>query len=149
MSTLLFTNLRSLLAAAVLATVVFASSGRAQNASAQVRVRIPFAFESGDAHLPAGTYTIMVQPSHYVLLVHGYPKSAFAMAQPEDERHMTDQGKVIFRRHGSRYFLRDVWVSGTSTHYQCIQTRAERQLVVARADTPTDGTEVALLELPR
>ena len=140
-------------------TAVLVAAGLAITVSAQTvqrlgRVNVPFNFENGTQHLPAGTYTIELASQH-ILMLRGDRQSGLQMVQTDSNRKLADRSKVIFHRYGNRYILREVWTAGEAAYLRCPITKAEKELQTASMSTPNlasaqgNGSEVALLETSR
>ncbi len=149
MITLSVSKVRAGLSAAVLMISSFASASYAHAQGREIKVNVPFAFENGSQHLPAGIYTIQMENEH-VLLIRGAKASGLSMTNPQETLHAPQTSKVVFRKYGDQYFLREVWTAESTRHAQCTKSKAEKRLQIARNETPaTQGEEVALLEMPR
>jgi hypothetical protein len=148
MKNLSFTTSTKLLTCA-LALGAFASSAQAF-AQHTVKVEVPFAFQSDNKAMPAGTYRIDMPSTHLMLINGGTSASTrFAITEPDERAKTLNVSKVVFRRYGDRYFLHEVWLAGETTGHQCITTKAEKQLQVAKNPELPTGTEVALNVLPQ
>ncbi len=153
MSTPFTSNLRNTLSGLVFVAGAFAATTHAQSSRQQVRVTVPFAFQDGTAHMNPGVYTLALQSDH-IMVVRGArgSTSALSLVDIGETVKPAAAGKVVFHKYGDRYFLREVWMSGSSTHLECPKTKAEknlqRELQLAVNTQPANGTEVALLELP-
>lgn len=149
MITLSVSKVRAGLSAAVLVIASFASASYANAQGREIKVNVPFAFENGSQHLPAGIYTLQMQSDH-VMLIHGQVNSGLTMTNPQETLRPSQKSKVVFRKYGDQYFLREVWTAASTTHFQCTKSKAEKRLQIARNETPApQGQEVALLEMPR
>jgi hypothetical protein len=135
----------TLLAASFLAV---APALHAQRQQMQVKVNVPFAFESGSQHYAAGVYTIGGQGEH-MMSIQGVSTSGFVITRLAEDPQPAQKGKVIFHRYGNRYFLGEMWVAGKSGHLACIESKAESQLQISGNGTAPTGVELAVLETPR
>jgi hypothetical protein len=140
-------KVRASLSIAVLGIAVLAAAPQAHGQVSLVKVNIPFGFENGSQYLPAGPYTINTE-SQSIMRIRGNSGGMLALTRPEENFKAATAGKVVFHRYGDRYFLREVWVAGSTTHLQCPKSRSEKRLEVARNAAAT-GEEVALVETPR
>ena len=153
MTTLSMSKIRVALAVA-LAVASGSTALHAQDQTMRSKVNVPFAFELGSAHLAPGTYFLSV-PREHVLSVRGASGALLEMEQPEAGLSPATQSKVVFYRYGDQYFLREVWVKGSTNHFRCAESKAAQrarkmQQAADRASiaTPT-SVEIALLENPR
>ena len=105
---------------------------------------VPFAFNVGTVHMPAGTYEIS-RPEmdlNYVTVCNlKTGTTALSLFQAQSPSHVSN--RLIFRHVGNRYFLAEIW-GGTGTHGMTIQaTKLQRQLQVTRGPSSTN-VEIAL-----
>jgi hypothetical protein len=135
----------TLLAASFLAV---APALHAQTQEMQVKVNVPFAFESGSQHYAAGVYTIGRGAEH-IMSIQGASNSGLAMTRLAEDPQPARTGKVVFHRYGDRYFLGEIWVAGKSGHLACVKSKAESQLQISGHGTAPTGVELAVLETPR
>lgn len=105
----------------------------------QMSVTIPFDFIVGDKMLPAGQYT--VGPYHVTggalwsrLLIRSVvepPSNRVIISStiPIYTNTAAGKGRLIFNRYdGDRYFLSQIWVSGSSTGRQILKSGIEQKL---------------------
>ena len=74
-----------------------------------VKATVPFAFNVGTTHLPAGTYTLKVDSLSSSVTIRNWNNNAtmFALAQreyPGEKNH-----KLVFRYVNDQYFLAEIW----------------------------------------
>jgi hypothetical protein len=151
MSTLSMWKFRASLSAAVLAVASLAPACHAQTRWTSTQVNVPFAFEYGSQHFDAGLYTISM-PVEHLISIQGKAGHGLAYMVPDIDSQPAKTGKVVFRKYGNRYFLREMWTVGATNHLHCVQSKAERQaerLELASNQTTPTGVELALLESPR
>ncbi|MEO8737317.1 MAG: hypothetical protein ABI380_12350 [Edaphobacter sp.] len=138
-------TLRSSLLLCALAGGAFLSTSNAVAQEQAVVAQIPFAFENGSQHLPAGTYRIDLTSEPLMLLRGTVANSAgFAMTIPKIASKPPQRGKIVFHRYGNRYFLSEVWIGGESTGRVCMQSRAEKHLQIAQNAPAVTNTQLAL-----
>ena len=147
MITLSMFKFHASLFAGILTIALLTPASHAQASGAPINVDVPFAFQNGSQHFAAGRYTIG-KTNQNILLVRGKSHSGFAMAWSDIDPRPSTTTKVVFRRYGDQYFLREVWLTGESSHTYCLPTKAEKQLQVAGNRTVPTGVEVALLGTP-
>lgn len=139
------------LSAIIVVAATLSPVSLAQGAGTKVRVNVPFAFEEGSAHHDAGRYTIGLQAGR-IMTIHGDRGSSLSLVRLSDSAKPTRTSKVVFRRYGNRYFLRQVWTAGQSDYLECGQSTAEKKLLkelqLASRGADAQGVEVALLEMP-
>jgi hypothetical protein len=137
---------RSLLAG-VFAIGALASASHAV-AQEAVMVNVPFDFQNGSGHFPAGTYRIDLQPGHTMQLRATTSNvSAISMAYPEERLKAPETGKVVFQKYGDHVYIREVWIAGETTGYRCPTSREEehdQKLQIAKNSKAPSNVEVAL-----
>jgi hypothetical protein len=137
---------RSLLAG-VFAIGALASASHAV-AQEAVMVNVPFDFQNGSGHFPAGTYRIDLQPGHTMQLRATTSNvSGFSIAYPEERLKAPETGKVVFQRYGDHVYIREVWIAGETTGYRCPTSREEehdQKLQIAKNSKAPSNVEVAL-----
>jgi hypothetical protein len=138
---------RSLLAG-VFAIGALASASHAVAQQTAAMVNVPFDFQSGSRHFPAGTYRIDLQLGH-IMLLRGTASNAsgFAMTYPEQRLKAPETGKVVFQRYGDHAYIREVWIAGETTGYRCPTSREEKhdqKLQIAMNSKAPSNAEVAL-----
>lgn len=142
---------KSIRFAAIVATLVAVASlstaVNAQGISQFVSVNVPFAFEYGNAHFAAGSYTIEARNS-YTMLLRGEGKGAVAMVRSEYGKRQVSTGKVIFGRSGDRYFLNDVWIPGSGMRLSVYAGQAQKRAVKEALSRGAAPTTVAIDALP-
>jgi hypothetical protein len=102
----------------------------ATNASAQTTrliADIPFEFRIGQNVLPAGEYTLQPQGNGAVL-VRGSGAGTFFMTQACGGGNVVQEGKLVFHRSGSHYFLRQIWSPGYSEGREIGRSALEREM---------------------
>jgi hypothetical protein len=141
-------KLHSSLLMSVLAIGALASASHAVAQGTTVKVDVPFAFQNGSQHLPAGTYRIDLDSEHLMILHGANPNEAgVAMTNPEQRSSSIDKGKVVFHRYGDHYYLRAVWIPGSDIGRKCVMSSAEKrekQLQFAQNSTTPSNVEIAL-----
>ncbi len=104
---------------------------------------VPFNFTVQDRQLLAGEYRIeQIAPA--TLVIRGAGGEAHTMVMTIAVRSLDpSEGKLVFNRYGSRYFLKQVWAAGELQGRELIKSKAEKEL--AKSQTKS---EVALLARP-
>jgi type IV secretory pathway protease TraF len=145
MTHLSVSTLRNSLLLCALAAGAFLTTSSAVAQEQAVVVQVPFAFENGTQHLPAGKYRIDLN-SEPLMSLHGTVANSagFAMTIPAITSKPSQRGKVVFHRYGNRYFLSEVWMAGESTGRVCVMSRREKNLQIAQNAAAITNTELAL-----
>ena len=145
MTSKMIPTFRSALLAAAFAFAPVTAALHAQMAD-RVQVNVPFDFQDGSKTFAAGVYTLT--QSNNLLAIHGADNSGQVMARVEDSGGSTPSaGKVVFQRYGDKYFLREVWSAGESTHAVCIPTSEEKLASKAAKSVAANQTTSATIEL--
>jgi hypothetical protein len=113
-------------------------------AQAPARAYVPFAFNVGTSHLPAGTYEIKRADfdSNFVMVSNrNTGETVISLFQKETPGHVNH--KLIFHRQGSQYFLSDIWGSDGAVGMAMAIPKAEQQTEVASNPAPK-YVEIAL-----
>ena len=133
--------LASVVAIASLSQAAIAQTGRPSS-----KIDVPFAFDYGTQHFPAGVY-IVSMPEENILTVSSSTRSAWAMIQAGYDPTHNKSGYVVFRKYGDRYFLTEYGPASGNIHVSVSESNAERRTARAIATdhlTPT-RVELALL----
>jgi hypothetical protein len=147
MSTIQVSKVRAILLAIIFAGAPLSPASHAQDLKTAVIVNVPFAFQNGSQHLAAGRYTISMDYQH-IASIRGESGSGFAMTGSDEERQPSTTTKVVFRKYGDQYFLREVWVAGDTSHTYFPTSKVER-LEISSNRTAPSTVVVAALEPPR
>jgi hypothetical protein len=137
------------LSASMLAAVfAFASLVPATQAQRPVgRINVPFAFDCGATHYPAGVYTIRSQGEH-IASIQGPAKMGLVMMKVDDSDRPS-ASKATFVRYGDSYFLRSLSSNSIGARFNFIASATEAQ---ARRDAQSpkpNNVQIALLSAPR
>jgi hypothetical protein len=135
--------IRTKLFVCALAIAALASASQAFAQGADLKVKVPFAFESGSQHFPAATYTIRFESSH-VMLVQGSSTRGFVMTLPTESVKAAGTGRVVFERYGDRYFLRQVWAPEATTGDECMKSRQEARAQIAQEKAKVPNVQLTL-----
>jgi hypothetical protein len=150
MSTLSMLKFRASIFTAVLALAPFSPALHAQGGPAFAQVNVPFAFETGSGHYPAGVYSLRLE-TPAILMIKGASASGLAMMKVvEDRGYRTKTGVAVFHRYGNRYFLNEISATGQSRHIHVQPSKAETQMQkpreTAATKTAPENLEVALID---
>ena len=134
----------------MLSSMAVTQVARAQDAMV---VDIPFAFTAGNATLPAGEYRVQkLDRNSAMLLIHYWDAkaSALVITNAAQAKETQTESKLVFNRYGNRYFLSQVWTSGSIRGRQLpISPREKEMPQLARNETKTEITLVARLSPAR
>ena len=116
----------------------------------QLEINVPFAFAVGDTRLPAGKYEIRTPEdnSPNVLEIRSVDKRMAVFFDTEAAVTRGDQienkNEIIFDKFGDQYFLRQIWVSGSSSGSELPRSRMEKRLASGNTQ-PERHSVVAVL----
>jgi len=134
-------NLIGTLSLMALSLLLTTTGAHAQSAE---RAYVPFAFNLGTTHMPAGTYKIEragIDANFIAVCNLKTGATALSLFRPESPGHVSD--KLVFRHVGDHYFLAEIWGAAGSEEMTLPVTKQERELVVASA-TASSNVEIAL-----
>ena len=96
--------------------------------------------------MPAGRYDIQ-ELSNSVLTVRGtnQNRSQFLVASNAETLKPSDHGKLLFHRYGNRYFLYQIWSSGSTSGAELPKSQAEKETLRAANNPAPSISELALL----
>jgi hypothetical protein len=143
MNKLSMLKFRASIFAVVLAVAPLSPASHAQDARVVGRMNIPFAFETGSQHYPAGVYTIRMEDQHLVC-IWGTSVAGISMAHVDDNGAPAKSGVAVFQRYGDRYFLNEISITGKSGRLFLRPSKDETQLQIAARKTASTGVEIAL-----
>jgi hypothetical protein len=124
-------------------------TANAQSRNTQrLQVNVPFAFNVGNATMPAGEYNVsIINPtaSGSVLKISSLDGRSTAMTRTTDiNSWSTDSAKLTFRHYGARYFLAEVWMESESTGLAAPKSKSEKTLQRQLGRAPTNYDVVAV-----
>ena len=144
----MLTKYRAGLFAAFLAVLSLVPLARAQARETIARVNVPFAFQCGFQHYPAGIYDI-IRLSSDISQMRGASHSGVAMMRVDVNVLPAKTGKAVFSVYGNQYFLHEMWTKESTDHVIFTVSRAERQLKLASSSIHQPDIQLALLDVPR
>jgi hypothetical protein len=140
-------NLITILSLVVMSLMFNATGAYAQSFA---KADVPFAFNVGNAQLPAGTYEVKVlSQSPYEIMIQNYQSNASAVAVARHEGTRDADCKLVFHRIANQYFLTEVW-KGWETGRMIVPTsRHEQELTkeLQLAKGPSSGSENVAIAL--
>jgi len=127
-TTRFITILRSSLIACALTIGTLASTqmAAAQSGDGLALANIPFTFQTGNAHMPAGEYKVIRESDHLILLRGPANKADFIVMNDKTSATAPTKGKLVFHRYGDKYYLREIWTAESSHGLECPKSRAEK-----------------------
>jgi hypothetical protein len=115
-------NLRSILAA--LAVLLTATAAHAQQT--KVTATVPFNFVVGDRAYPAGDY--LFSNSNDVLTITNAEQAKMILSHACERGTRSADTKLVFDSMGGYYFLRQIWIEGSSSGRALPRSRTEVRL---------------------
>jgi hypothetical protein len=146
------TRLNSILSSGFIACALAVGSlASTQSASAQTtiaKVTIPFAFQTSNQTLPAGTYRVERESSNLILLEGSGSAHGFILMNAASRSKAPDHGMLSFDRADGKYYLRQIWTAGNSTGLECPKSHAEKAALVATNNEAVTSVELAFNSAP-
>ena len=132
---------------------LFASTLTAKaQSSPQVRASIPFAFQVGSMHMPAGLYVVSLRSEHLVFLQSqgpGKQASTFVVVTPSENGKIQRNGRLVFHRYGEEYFLREVWEAQSKQGIAFAPSRQENEILRTQNQQTGKQTQLAVNTEPK
>src|SRR6266446_1016384 len=100
----------------------------------QIEANVPFAFTVGDTRLPAGKYNIKAldENAPSVLVISSLDGRTSVAFDTENATTRSDRAatttELVFDKVGDRYFLSQVWVSGSNSGSELAKSRSQKKL---------------------
>lgn len=133
--------------------LAFLAASQPLRAQERLVANIPFAFTVGKMTLPAGEYQVQKWTrDSMMLLIQCTDRSAatFAASNAVASNNPQPQSKLVFHRHGERYFLYQIWRAGESRGRQLPPSaKEEEEGLLAHNQGPDQVTIVARLVAPQ
>jgi hypothetical protein len=130
--------------AGCLCLAVSLTSAFAQS-SQLLKVDLPFAFEVNNQQFPAGQYRVSVDAGLPAVLLQGVKskQAMYTISSPIRSEKIREVASLVFTRYNDRYFLSQIWMTGTDTGRKLRPSRTERELVRSWAQSaPKPDTKV-------
>lgn len=109
-------KIASTLTGLVLLLAVAAPLYAGSNLNHEMTVNIPFGFIAGDKVLPAGDYSVQVNPERGSVVLRPEGQSPLMLLTNQKESNSTPlRGKLVFKRYGASFFLSEVWNQDNAT----------------------------------
>ncbi|HEY1575865.1 MAG TPA: hypothetical protein VGF82_02175 [Terracidiphilus sp.] len=134
-------NLSNLIFSLSLATGLLCA-GDPASAQTTASVTIPFGFSADNETLEAGSYKVELLSDRYLSLRNiATNRTQVLMVRPEAGQAIETRGRLVFQQEGSRKYLAQVWIAGTSLHSEmAVQHKKERE----SAENKVTTVELAL-----
>jgi hypothetical protein len=108
-------------------------------------VTIPFAFSAYNQSIAAGSYKVELLSDRFLSLRNVKTNDTqILLVRPEEGQAMETRGRLVFHQQGTRKYLTQVWIAGTSKHSEiAFPQKPERELAKSRA-TADSTVELAI-----
>jgi len=130
-----------------LATLV---AGTAMAQEHAVKANVPFDFTVGNAHVPAGTYTITSTGAPSMVELRSDSGKVHIFGSAYNSGKQSDRGKLVFDKYGDRYFLREILCARVDMNLELPVSKSEKAIQRQEASLPSNSgnqTFVALNEI--
>ena len=95
----------------------------------EMTVSVPFGFIAGDKSLPAGDYSVQVNPERGSVVLQQEGQSPLILLTNQRESTNTPpRGKLVFKRYGANFFLSEVWNQDNATGQALTPSAAEKEM---------------------
>ncbi len=95
----------------------------------EMTVTVGFEFAAGDKLLPAGDYTVQLNPEHGTVVLRGEgQKPLMLLTARKESRSAPLRGKLVFQRYGTSFFLNEVWSQDNSTGQTLAPSSREKEM---------------------
>jgi len=135
------TTIRTIAIAAMAVVASFSTAMHAQSGLTHARFTVPFAFDCGKAHLPAGVYTIDATDVS-VLTLHTQGHTIFAMTLRSTDSNSSALKTAIFTHDRAGFVLTELRADGTKI--KVLGNRRRIPMERASLDNPSDQVAIAL-----
>jgi len=95
----------------------------------EMTVSVPFGFIAGDKSLPAGDYSVQVNPERGSVVLRQEGQDPLMMlTNRKESRSAPQRGKLVFQRYGTSFFLAEVWSQANATGQTLTPGAREKEL---------------------
>ena len=95
----------------------------------EMTVTVGFEFAAGDKLLPAGDYTVQLNPERGTVVLRGEgQKPLMLLTARKESRSAPQRGKLVFQRYGTSFFLNEVWSQDNSTGQTLAPSAREKEM---------------------
>ena len=136
---------RTIVIAFALAALVTAGTAMAQEHA--VKANVPFDFSVGNAHVPAGTYTIWSTGSTSLIEIRNDSAKVTIFGSGYASDQNAQNGKLVFDKLGDRYFLREVLCSAVAMNMELPVSKAEKNVQKQQASLRSENKEQVFVAL--
>ncbi len=95
----------------------------------EMTVSVPFGFIAGDKSLPAGDYSVQVNPERGSVVLHQEgQRPLILLTNQRESTNAPPRGKLVFKRYGANFFLSEVWNQDNATGQALTPSAAEKEM---------------------
>jgi hypothetical protein len=95
----------------------------------EMTVTVGFEFAAGDKLLPAGDYTVQLNPERGTVVLRGEgQKPLMLLTARKESRSAPQRGKLVFQRYGTSFFLNEVWSQDNSVGQTLAPSAREKEM---------------------
>ena len=95
----------------------------------EMTVTVGFEFAAGDKLLPAGDYTVQLNPERGAVVLRGEgQKPLMLLTINKESRSAPQRGKLVFQRYGTSFFLNEVWTQDNDTGQTLAPSAREKEM---------------------
>jgi hypothetical protein len=134
--------MKRITAIAFFAVAALVAAGSAMAQDHAVKATVPFDFTVGNAHIPAGTYTIMTTGSASVIELRNSSGKPTIFGSVYGDGKQTQNNKLVFTKYGDRYFLHEILCSNADMNLELPASKAEKSAQKQEASLQQNRDEV-------
>lgn len=109
------------------ALAAFVTAGSAMAQEHAVKATVPFDFTVGNAHVPAGTYTIWSTGDPGLIEVRNDSGKATIFGSVYTAGKSAQTGKLVFDQYGDRYFLHEILCTDAAMNLEIPVSKSEKK----------------------
>jgi hypothetical protein len=136
---------RTIVIAFALAALVTAGTAMAQEHA--VKANVPFDFTVGNAHVPAGAYTIWSTGSANLIEIRNDSGKVTIFGSGYTSDQKSETGKLVFDKYGDRYFLREILCSTVALNMELPVSKAEKNAQRQQASLQSENKDQVFVAL--
>jgi len=108
-----------------------------------MKADVPFGFNVGSTHMPAGSYEIRALGARATVIEtkDGHNR-VLALFNPAGPSKAVDETKLVFQKYGDRYVLAQIWTSTSGQGLEAPKSDLEKESKLASNETQGSGETV-------
>jgi hypothetical protein len=114
----------------------------------RAKAYVPFAFNAGQAQLPAGNYELKVESDSNFVTIQNLEtgKTALALAWMRKDSDLHTRGKLVFHSYGNQRFLAELW-GGANTQRVIFSAPKQKRHMQEVASGPSNASNEVTIAL--